>query len=73
MIALDLKIFQNKLENSLGIKMLKHFCKNTKKKIQGYYSIMCGYFCIALINFIIKSKSLSEYEHLFSPREHKYN
>ena len=53
--------------------MLKHFCKNTKKKIQGYYSIMCGYFCIALINFIIKSKSLSEYEHLFSPREHKYN
>ena len=34
---------------------------------------MCGYFCIALINFIIKSKSLSEYENLFSPREYKYN
>ena len=31
---------------------------------------MYGYFCIALINFMLKSKRLSEYENLFSLKEY---
>ena len=36
-------------------------------------SIMCGYFCIAFINFMIKDKSLLDYTNLFSPNEYAKN
>ena len=36
-------------------------------KIQAYDSIMCGYFCIGFIDFMLKGKSLLEYTNLFSP------
>ena len=38
-------------------------------KIQAYDLIMCGYFCIGFIDFMLKSKSLSDYTILFSPNE----
>ena len=41
-------------------------------RIQAYDSIMCGYFCIAFINFI-KGKRLLEYTNLLSPNEYKKN
>ena len=50
--------------------------KNTKKnifRIQAYDSIMCGYFCIAFIDFMFKGKSLTEYTNLFSPNDFKKN
>ena len=28
---------------------------------------MCGYFCIGIIDFILKGKSLLKYTNLFSP------
>ena len=42
---------------------------------------MCGYFCIAFIDFMLKGKSLTEYTihlfffniHLFSPNDFKKN
>ena len=34
---------------------------------------MCGYFCIGFIDFILKSKSLLEYENLFSPNAYEKN
>ena len=36
-------------------------------RIQAYNSIMCGYFCIGLIDFMLNGKSLLEYTNLFSP------
>ena len=33
---------------------------------------MCGYFCIGLIDFMLKGKRLLEYPNLFSP-EYKKN
>ena len=36
-------------------------------RIQAYDSIMCGYFCIGFSDFMLKSKSLTEYTNLFSP------
>ena len=38
--------------------------------IQAYNS-MCGYFCIGLIDFILKGKSLLDYKNLFSPSEYE--
>ena len=35
--------------------------------------MMCGYFCIGFIDFILKGKSLLDYTNLFSPNEYKKN
>ena len=39
-------------------------------RIQAYDSIMCGYFCIGFIDFILKGKSLLDYTNLFSPNDY---
>ena len=36
-------------------------------RIQAYDSIMCGYFCIEFINYMLKGKTLLDYTNLFSP------
>ena len=40
-------------------------------RIQAYDSIMCGYFCIGFINFILNGNSLTDYTNLFSPNDLK--
>ena len=42
-------------------------------RIQAYDSIMCGYFCIEFINYMLKGKKLLDYTNLFSPNEFKKN
>ena len=42
-------------------------------RIQAYDSIICGYFCIGFVDFMLKSKSLLEHTNLFSPNEYKKN
>ena len=59
-------------------KEIKTFVNNKNIKtnifrIQGYDSIMCGYFCIGFINFMLKGKTLTEYTNLFSPNNFKKN
>ena len=42
-------------------------------KMQAYDSIMCGYFCIIFINFMLAGKNLSDYTNLFSQHDFKKN
>ena len=35
--------------------------------------IMCGYFCIGFIDFMLKGKSLLNYTNLFSPSNYEKN
>ena len=35
-------------------------------RVQAYDSIMCGYFCIGFIDFMLAVKTLTEYANLFS-------
>ena len=42
-------------------------------RIQAYNSIICGYFCIEYIDFMLKGKSLLDYTNLFSPNEYEKN
>ena len=42
-------------------------------RIQAYDSIMCGYFCIEFINYMLKGKILLDYTNLFSPNDFKKN
>ena len=36
-------------------------------KMQAYDSIMCGYFCIRFIYFMVAGKTLTDFTNLFSP------
>ena len=68
--------------DSLGVehipKEIKAFINNksiTKNifRIQAYDSMMCGYFCIGFIDFMLAGKTLTEYINLFSPNNFKKN
>ena len=40
-------------------------------RIRAYDSVMCGYFCIGFINFMLKGKTLTNFMNLFSPNDFK--
>ena len=42
-------------------------------RIQAYNPIMCGYFCIEFINYMLNCKTLLDYTNLFSPNDFKKN
>ena len=64
---------------------LKHIPKEIKKfigsktiiadiyRIQAYSSIMCGFFCIEFIDFMLKVKNLLDHENSFSPNDYERN
>ena len=58
-------------------KEIKKFIGN-KNIITNVYSIqaydsMCGYFCIGLIDFMLKGKSVLDYTNLFCPNDYEKN
>ena len=40
-------------------------------RIQAYDSVMCGYFCIRFIDFMLPGKILTHFTNLFSPNDFK--
>ena len=59
-------------------KEIKTFINNKNIKtnilrIQAYDSIMCGLFCIGLIDFMLAEKILTEFTNLSSPNNFKKN
>ena len=58
-----------KLMHSLKIKTFK----TNIFRIQAYDSIMCRYFCIGFIDFMLAGKTLTEFTNLFSPNNFKRN
>ena len=42
-------------------------------RIQAYDSIMCGYFCVGFINFMLKGKRLPHYTNIFPPNDDEKN
>ena len=42
-------------------------------RIQAYDSIMCGYFCIGFIDFMLEDKKLTDYTNLFFPYDFEKN
>ena len=69
LIVLELKIFQKEIKKFIGN---KNIITNIYR-IQAYDSIMCGYFRIGFINFMLEGKSLLEHINVYSPSEYKRN
>ena len=42
-------------------------------RIQAYDSVMCGYFCIAFIDFMLSGEKVTDYTNLFFPYDFKKN
>ena len=42
-------------------------------RVQDNNSIMCGYFCILFIEYMLKGKTLTDFTNLFSPWDTKYS
>ena len=68
--------------DSFGIehipKEIKHAIGNKEIKanifrMQAYDSILCGYYCIEFINYMLEGKTLLDYTNLFSPYDFKKN
>ena len=68
--------------NSFGVehipKEMKEFIKKKNIitnifRIQAYNLIMCGYFCISFIDFMLARKTLTEYKNLSSSNNFKKN
>ena len=50
--------------------------KNTNAniyRVQGNNSLMCSYFCIGFIDFMLAGKTLIDYTNLFSPHDFNKN
>ena len=77
-------LFSNRNEivyfNSFGVEHvseeIKEFIGNKNIKtnifrVQANNSVMCGYFCIGFIDFMLVGKKLTDYTNLFSPYDLK--
>ena len=42
-------------------------------RIRAYDPVMCAYFCIGFINFMLKGKTLTNFMNLFSPNDFEKN
>ena len=42
-------------------------------RVQANDSVMCGYFCIGFIDFMLTGKKLTDFTNLFSPHDFKKN
>ena len=54
-------------------KFINNDIKSSIFRIQAYDSIMCGYFYIESINYMLKGKTLLDDTNLFSPNDFKKN
>ena len=57
------------IEHAIGNKEIKA----SIFRLQACDSIMCGYYCIEFINYMLKGKTLLDYTDLFSPNDFKKN
>ena len=63
-------MFQKKFKNLSAAKIP---WQRYNTRTQANDSIMCEYFCIGIIDFIVKVKSLLDYTNLFSFNEYEKN
>ena len=61
--VLELNTFQKKIRKFICNKRIQ----TSNFRIQAYYSIMCEYFSIGFINFMLKGKTLTDFTNVFAP------
>ena len=59
------------ISEEIKMSLRKKNIKTNIFRIQGCDSIMCGYFCILFIEFMLNNKPLTDFTNLFSPNDFK--
>ena len=67
-IVSEVNIFRKKFKDSKETNIIRNIYR-----IQAYDSIMCRYFCIRFLDFMLKGKSLLDYTNLISPNDYEKN
>ena len=67
--SFGIKHILNEINEFIGNKNIK----SNIFRLQSYDSIMCGYYCIEFINYMLQGKALLDYTNLFSPNDFKKN
>ena len=57
---------------------IKEFVRNKNKtanifRVKSNNSVMCGYFCIGFIDFMLAGKKLTDFTNIFSPYDSEKN
>ena len=65
--SFGMEYIPKEIKKSIGNKNIK----SNMFRIQDHNSIMCGYFCILFIEFMLKGKTLTDFTNLFSPNDFK--
>ena len=68
MIALIVEYIPKEIEKFIGNKNITNIYR-----IQTFDPIMCGYFGIGFVDFMVNGKSLLDYTNLFSPIDYEKN
>ena len=66
---MELNIFQKKTKKNTGNKNIKTYFY----RIKACNSMMCGYFFIGFIEFMLRSNSSLDYANLFLPNDYEKN
>ena len=69
LIVLVYEHIPNEINKFIGNKSIK----SNIFRLQAYDSIMCRYYCIEFVNYMIKGKTLLDYTNLFSLNDFKKN
>ena len=69
LIVFELNTFRKKFKNLLIIKTIQ----TNIFRIQANNLVMCQYFCIGFIDFMLKDKSITDFTNFFSPTDFKKN
>ena len=72
-VVLVLNIFVKKLNEFIEKFPGNKIIKTNIFRLQEDNSLMCGYFCIGFIDFMLAGKKLTDYTNLFSPHDFKKN
>ena len=67
--SFGIEYIPKEIEQAIGNKEIKA----SIFRLQAYDSIMCRYYCIEFINYMLKGKILLDYANLFSPNDFKKN
>ena len=68
--SFGVKYIPKEIKNFIGY---KKDIKTNIFRIQAYDSVMCGYFCVLFIDFMLAGKKLTDFTNLFSPYDFKKN
>ena len=73
MLVILILLLQNIFPKEIKAFINKKNIKTNIFGVQAYDSIMCGYFCVGFIDFMLAGKTLTEYTNLSSPNNFKKN